>query len=56
MEQQALKPQSRIIEAEATAVKPQKPASNMDSALVLFLSTGFCGVVLGLFLYFLHHF
>jgi uncharacterized protein involved in exopolysaccharide biosynthesis len=53
MEQQAPKPQSRIIEADATALEPQKPASKMELALVLFLSLGLCGVVLGLILYFL---
>lgn len=55
-EQQATKSQPRIIEAEATPAKPQKLASKMDLALVLFLSSGLCGVILGLILYFLHYF
>lgn len=55
-EQQAARrsqPQPHIIEAKATPVKPQKPASKIELALVLFLSSGLCGVVLGIFLYFL---
>lgn len=55
-EQQAAKSQPQIIEAEATALKPQKPVSNMELALVLFLASGLCGVILGIILYLLHHF
>lgn len=54
MEQQLLKAQSQIIEAEATALEPGTPTSKMDAALVLILSSGFCGVVLGSILYLAH--
>lgn len=53
-QQQTRSQQPRIIKAEATPIKTRVPPTRAELAIMLFILSGLCGAVLGLFLYFLH--